>query len=336
MAIAVTRAGDVSGRPVEEAVLESSAGVRVALLSWGVTVRDWRVPVGDSLRPVVLGFDSFAPYPAHSPHFGALAGRVANRIADARFTLDGQTYVLPANLGSHTIHGGPQGLGRVVWDLEPDTAANALRFTHKSPHGHMGFPGALDLAATYTLSGHTLTLDLYATTDRPTPLSLVQHHYFNLGTDPHVLDHRVTLPATARSAVDDDLIPSGALVPVYDTVFDFRAGRRLRDASGAPIPYDVNLVLPTRRDPESPVAVVTGPDGALTLRLWSDRPAIQLYNGVTTDCPVPGHDGRLYGQYSGLCLEDQAFPGALAHAHFPSIIITPDRPYRHRCVIAIA
>lgn len=336
MAIAVAGAGTFEGRRVDEAVLESGTGVSVALLNWGVTVRDWRVPVEGTLRPVVLGFETFDPYPQHSPHFGSLAGRVANRIAGARFTLDGETFTLPANLGPNTIHGGPDGLGRTVWNLEPDSAANAVRFTHKSPHGHMGFPGNLDLSATYTLSENTLTLDLFATTDRPTPLSLVQHHYFNLGTGSDVLDHAVKIPATARSAVDENLIPSGALLPVYDTQYDFRAGRTLRDASGAPVPYDVNLVLPTRRASDAPIAEVTGPDGALTLKLWSDRPGLQLYNGVTTDCPVPGLNGRRYGQYSGLCLEDQKYPGALAHAHFPSIIITPDTPYRHRCVIEIA
>ncbi|WP_196260398.1 aldose epimerase family protein [Pelagibacterium limicola] len=336
MTIAIERVGTWQGHGVDEAKLVSTTGVEVSVITWGVTVRDWRVPVGGVLRPVALGFETFDPYPVHSPHFGALVGRVANRIADAKFTLDGKTYSLPANEGPNCLHGGPGGLGRVDWDIEPDTQSNAISFTYTSPDGEMGFPGRVKVEAVYRLEGYSLSLDLSATTDRPTPLSLVQHHYFNLGTGPDVLDHTVQIDAPAYSEVNDALLPTGALLPVSGTPYDLRTPRTLRDASGAPVDYDLNLALATRRDPAKPVASVVGPDEALRLELFTDRPGVQFYNGVMTDCPVPGLEGRRYGKYSGLCLEDQAFPGALAHPHFPSIIITPDNPYRHRCRIAIA
>lgn len=336
MVIAIDRFGSFEGRRVDEARLVSDTGVEVALINWGVTVRDWRVPVGDQLRSVVLGFENFEDYPAHSPHFGSLAGRVANRIAGAQFTLDGETFTLPANEGPNMLHGGAKGLGRVVWDMEPDSDNNAVRFTYVSPDGEMGFPGTVRIEAIYRLSGNRLSLDLFATTDRPTPLSLVQHQYFILGTGPDILDHKVKINASAYSAVDEALLPTGALLPVEGTQYDLRAGRTLRDATGAPLDYDLNLALATHRDPHAPVATVVGPDEALTLALFTDRPGVQFYNGVMTDCPVPGLGGRRYGPYSGLCLEDQSFPGALAHAHFPSIIITPDAPYRHASAIKIA
>lgn len=333
--IRVQNAGEYDGQRVDEARLVSDTGVEIAFLSWGALARDWRVPAPEGLRPVALGFESFDPYPEHSPHFGAICGRVANRIAGARFTLDGQTHTLPANEGPNCLHGGPEGFSRRVWSMQPDTARNALAFTLVSPDGDSGFPGALTVSATYTLSGNSLELVLEAMPDRPTPVSLVQHHYFNLGTADTVLDHRVRTQASAYSEITGDLLPTGAVLPVADTRYDLRDARTLRDADGTPLDYDINLVLPTRRDPDAPVAIVEGPDGDLTLRIWSDRPALQLYNGVMTDCAAPGIGGRRYGKYSGLCLEDQFYPGALAHPHFPSIIVTPDTPYRHRCVIEI-
>ncbi|WP_404400819.1 aldose epimerase family protein [Pelagibacterium halotolerans] len=331
MTISVTQAGEFNGKRVDEARLVSDTGVEISALNWGVTVRDWRVPVSGGLRPVALGFETFDPYPEHSPHFGSLAGRVANRIAGAKFTLDGKTYTLPENQTGSCLHGGPEGLGRQVWDMETDEAANAIRFTHFSPDGAMGFPGNVNFEAVYRLEGNALTLELSAMPDRPTPISLVQHQYFNLGTTDTILDHKVQTLASAYSEVDENLLPTGALLPVYGTQYDLREPRTLRDAAGNPLNYDVNLVLPTARNLDDPLAIVTAPEGDLTLKLFSDRPGVQFYNAVWTDCPVPGIGGRYYGQHSGLCLEDQKFPGALAHAHFPSIIVTPDVPYRHWC-----
>lgn len=335
MGIAVEFAGDFRGERVEEARLVSTSGVEIALLNWGVTVRRWQVPVDGGLRDVVLGFTSFAPYPEHSPHFGSLAGRVANRIAGAQFNFDGTLYRLPANEGPNCLHGGPEGLGRRVWTMEPDSAANAVRFTYRSPDGEMGFPGTIDLEAVYRLDGNRLTLELSGVPDRPTPLSLVQHHYFNLGNDETVLDHEVSVAGHAYSVVDEALVPTGAILPVGGTQYDLRTPRILRTKDGAPVDYDTNLILATARNATEPIATVRSPERDLSLRLWSDQPAVQVYNGVMTGCPVPGHGGRHYGKYSGLCLEDQMFPGALGQPHFPSIIVTPDAPYRHWCSFEI-
>lgn len=336
MAISVKRFGEFRGKPVEQFTLRSDSGVEVDIIGWGVAVRDWRVPVRGGTRSVVLGFENFADYPAHSPHFGSLAGRVANRIANGSFDLDGKHYGLPVNEAGTTLHGGPEGLGRQVWDGEIDSAANAVRFTHSSPDGAMGFPGTVAFTAIYRLHGNRLKLELTAKPDRRTPISLVQHQYFNLGTGENVLDHHVTINASARSQVDANLVPTGAILPVAGEDHDFRAGHTLRKADGFPLDCDLNLVLATGRNHAEPVATVRAPDEALTLRLWTDRPAVQLYNGVWTDVPVPGLGGRRYGKYSGLCLEDQMYPDALHQAHFPSIIVSPDRPYSHWCEFEIA
>lgn len=329
MTISSKTFGEYRGKRVNQFTLTSDSGVEVDLIGYGVAVRDWRVPVQGELRTVVLGFEDFAAYPAHSPHFGSLAGRVANRISTGSFDLDGKHYALATNEGGNALHGGPEGLGRQIWDGEIDSAANAVRFSLFSPDGAMGFPGNVQFTATYRLKGNRLKLELTAKPDRRTPISLVQHQYFNLGTGDDVLDHHLTINASARSEVGTDLIPTGAILPLKGTPLDFRTGHTLRDGAGKPIDCDVNLVLATGRNHAEPIATVKGPDGALTLKLWTDRPAVQLYNGVWTDVPVPGLNGKHYGKYSGLCLEDQMYPDALHQAHFPSIIVSPDQPYSH-------
>lgn len=337
MAISITKAGEFSGHRVDEAALESDSGVKVHLMNWGVTVRDWQVPVAGGMRSAVLGFDSFAPYPKHSPYFGSVAGRVANRIAHARFELDGQSYDVDANFHGSHLHGGTEGIGRQVWDMEPDSAANAVHFRLKSPDGAMGYPGAVDFSATYTLTGNKLALELSGLPDRPTPISLVQHHYFNLGTTDSVLDHQVHMPhSVARTETDDGLLITGTILPVKGTIYDFTEPRTMRDAVGAPIAYDLNFALATRRNMDDPVAIVTGEDELLTLRQWSDRPGLQLYNSVWSDVGVSGHGGRTYGKFSGLCFEDQMFPDAVNQPHFPDVICTPDRPYKHKCAFEIS
>ena len=337
MSIDISGFGEHKGQDVRQFALRSDTGVEIDIIEWGAAIRDWRVPVAGELRTVVQGFETLADYLDYSPHFCAVTGRVANRIRGASFELDGETFALEANEGSNTLHGGPVGLGRRVWKGEADEPANGVRFTYLSPEGEMGFPGTVRFSVLYTLIGNRLRMEFSADADRRTPISLVQHHYFNLGTTDTVLDHTVWIDASAYSEVRaDDLVPTGAILPVDGTPFDLRQPRRLRDAAGQGIDYDLNLVLPTGRDFSQPLARVVDPDGALTLSLWSDRPAVQFYDGVMTDIPVPGLGGRPYRKHSGFCLEDQVFPDALHHAHFPNIIYGPERPYRHWCEFEIA
>lgn len=335
--VAVKPFGTFEGKDVTQFTLTSATGVEVDIINWGVVVRDWRVPVGGALRSVVLGFETFDDYPAHSPHFGAVAGRVANRIAGASFELGGKTYTVPANEGRNSLHGGPEGLGRQVWEAQADDATNAVVFSLTSPDGAAGYPGTLKLKATYRLDGNKLRLEFGAVTDRPTPLSLVQHQYFNLGTSDDVLDHSYWFAVNAITESDTALLPTGNIIETRPgTQWYFRTPKTLRDSSGAPIGYDGNMVLDEGRDLADPVATVTSPEGDLTLRQWTDRRGLQFYNAMMTDTPAGlGLGGKTYGKYSGFCLEDQAFPDAVHHPHFPSIIITPDRPYTHWCEFEI-
>lgn len=326
--------GSVAGEDVHEVVLASETGVFVAILTYGALIRDWRVPVGNALRPVVLGFDDFALYPAHSPYFGAIAGRVANRIGGAEFALNGTTYALDANEGSNHIHGGARGTARQIWRIV-HASTDSVHLALTSPDGEMGYPGTLDISVTYTLTGNRLDIDFAATTDKPTPVNLVQHNYFNLAGAGDILGHRLTLAAGAYTELGEGQVPTGAILPVAGSGLDFRTPRGFRDAEGRGQKIDVNFVLDTARDPKKPVAILEAPDDALTLKLHTDQKGLQVYNGWKLALGVPGLDGVAYPAFAGLCLEDQAFPDAVNHPHFPSTIVTPDRPYRHRCGIEI-
>lgn len=326
--------GSVGGQDVHEMVLSSEAGVSVAILTYGALIRDWRVPVGGAFRHVVLGFDDFDLYPDHSPYFGAIAGRVANRIGGAQFTLEGRTYALDANEGPNQLHGGARGVARQVWRIAR-AQSDTVRLELTSPDGEMGYPGTLEMAVTYTLSGNRLEIDFEARTDKPTPVNLVQHNYFNLAGGGAVLDHRLSVAAGAYTQLGEGQIPTGAILPIAGTELDFRAPRTFRGAKGQGQTVDFNFVLDTGRDGAAPAAVLEAPDGALTLKLWTDQPGLQIYNGWKLALTVGGLDGAEYPPFAGVCLEDQNFPDAVNHPHFPSSIVTPDKPYRHRCAIEI-
>ena len=336
MAVFTERFGEHDGRAVDRFRLVSDSGAEVELISYGAAVTSWRVPVPGGLRPVVLGFADLAAYVESPAHMGAVVGRVANRISGARFAMGGETVALPSNDGRNCLHGGPRGFAHRVWSGEPDGAGNAVRFSLHSPDGEMGFPGAVDVTATWRLEGNRLGLAIDATVDRVTPLSLVQHLYFNLGTGPDVLDHAFRVAASAFTPNTAALVPTGAILPVAGTRWDFRTPRQMRDAGGAPVAYDGNFVLDAGRDPAAPVAEVIAPDGELCLRLWTDRPGLQLYNSPFVTHAFAGPDGRRYGPFSGFCLEDQSLPDALSNPHFPSILHDPERPYSHRCAFEIA
>lgn len=314
--------GRLEGREVREAVLETAAA-RVAVLSYGCVVRDWRV----AGAPMALGFERFEDYPLHSRSFGIVAGRVANRTARGRFRLDGVDYQLPVNNGPNHLHGGVLGLGRRIWGMETDARANAVRLTYASPDGEEGYPGAVDFAVTIRLAGARLIFEMEGRPDRPTPVNLAQHNYYSLGCG-DALGFEVEIRADRYTPVDETLIPTGEIAPVAGGPLDFQRARRMVDAAGAPVPIDLNLVLEDGRDAAAPAAEVFAPESGRRLRLWTDQPGLQVFNAPEMDIPVPGLEGRRYGRFAGLCLEAQHFPDSLNHPHFPPIIATPEAPYR--------
>ena len=274
------------------------------------------------------------PYPEHSPYFGAIVGRVANRIGKAKFSLDGATYALSPNEGANQLHGGPKGFGVRNWTIAAYDG-KSVTLTLDSPDGDMGYPGALDVSVTYTLNGHRLDLEFNATTSQATPVNITQHNYFNLMGQGDVGGHTLWVAGHAYTRLDDEQIPTGEIVPVAGTDLDFTTPRSLSAPGGGTARIDHNFCLDTRRDPAAPVVVLTAPDNSLTLRLFTDQPGLQVYSGWKLDLDVPGLDGASYPECAGLCLEDQIFPDAINNPHFPSPVITPQAPYRHHCAIEI-
>ncbi|QHQ34970.1 aldose epimerase family protein [Algicella marina] len=328
--------GQFDGQDVREAVLES-AEARVSILNYGCVIRDWRVEAFGRAVPCVLGFSEFAPYPVHSKSFGIIAGRVANRIGGASFELGGQRYDLKANEGANILHGGPKGLGSVVWDMEM-SGPNTVILRYVSPDGEMGFPGRVEFEVVFRLLGLELVCEMRGVPDRPTPINLAQHNYYNLNGGGDVLGHVLEIAADLYTPVDEALIPTGELLPVGGTHLDFRTPVLIgeRDLQRQGIDHNLVLASGDARKLDEPVASLWSEDTGLELQLFSDQPGLQLFNAPTMEIPVPGHDGASYGAFGGVCLEPQGFPDAVNRPEFPDVVATPEKPYFQRLGMRIA
>ncbi len=330
------------GSPVERVLLASARGVEVELCSWGATVIRVRAPdragrVGD----VALGSDDLAFYLAPHPHMGSTVGRYANRIAGARFAIDGVEYPVAANVAPNHLHGGPRGFHDQPWRTEILRGERfaAARFRRRSADGEEGYPGNLDVAATYTLDeSGALSVDFHATTDRPTIVNLAQHAYWNLrdGGASDVLEHRVWIGASRYTVVDSAFIPTGELAPVRGTPLDFsepRAiGERISQIPGEPGGYDHNYALDRSDASLLLVARVVDPASGRTLEVTTTQPGMQLYTGNFLDGSLVGRGGVPYRKRSGFCLETQHFPDSPHHPGFPSTLLRPGQTYAHRVV----
>ena len=281
------------GQSVQLYRLRSESGVEVSACTYGATITSIVAPGRDGTRAnVVLGFDTVAPYLSQTAFLGAVVGRYANRIARARFVLDGVTYQLKPNNGPNLLHGGAQGFDKRLWLAEPFTRGRdqGVRFTRTSPAGEEGFPGTLQVTVEYVLTGiGALQCSFTADTDAPTIVNLAQHAYFNLsGTAAPIVDHELTLDASRYTPVDADLIPTGALEPVAGTPFDFRTARRIGDRIDDPHPqlrfgrgYDHNWVLdrdqPAVGDgPLAYAATVRHPGSGRRLDVFTSEPGLQF------------------------------------------------------------
>ena len=335
------------GKAVEVYTLTNPRGMQVRAISYGAIIQALRVPDRTGrMADVVLGHDSLEGYLAASPYFGAVVGRYANRIARGRFTLDGRTYRLATNNGPNHLHGGMKGYDKVVWRTRSFQRGDTVgvRFDHTSPDGDEGYPGTVRVSVTYTLTpGNELVVDYGATADRPTPLNLSQHSYFNLagaGSGP-ILDHVLTVRADRYTPVDTTLIPTGELASVTGTPFDFRTptpvGARIRQAhpqlergKG----YDHNFVLARGDTGLVPAVRVLEPTSGRTLDISTTEPGLQFYSGNFLDGTITGKGGRVYGHRSALVLETQHFPDSPNQPQFPSTILRPGEEYRSRTVFA--
>lgn len=333
--------GQIDGQQVDLFTLTNASGLVLKVTNYGATVTELHVPDRDGkLADVVLGFDDLAGYQQGGPYFGAIVGRVANRIRGAKLTLEGKSYQLAANNGPNTLHGGVRGFDKVVWSAEPqDTPAGpALALTYVSKDGEEGYPGALSASVTYTLTDRKeLLVSMRATTSAPTIVNLAHHGYWNLGGHDSgtILEHELTLYADQYTPGDPQ-VPTGVVAPVAGTPYDFTqpkpVGRELGATPGSPKGYDHNFVVKGEPYALRPVARLRDPKSGRVLTLEADQPGVQLYSGNYLDGKLTGK-GVSYPQYGGLCLETQRFPNAIdVPAWADQVILKPGQTYRHEMI----
>jgi len=334
------------GTSVERIVLRGDQGFEAAIIAYGASVQSLKVPdrAGHS-DDIVLGHDGFDGYLARRQYFGATVGRFANRIAGARFAIDGTQVTLDANNGPNALHGGLEGFDRKLWRIESvvEQGEPAVVLTHVSADGECGYPGRLDVRVIYRLTGPMeLSMTYEATTDRPAVVNMTNHTFFNLSgatSGQSILDHRLMVPADHFLAVDATAIPlPGPPASVEGTPFDFRQstaiGARIRDnheqvrlGRG----YDHNYCLPAG-DGVRLAARLEAPQTGRVLELLTDQPGLQFYSGNFLDGSTSGRGGRLYRQSDALCLEPHAWPDAPNRPDFPSARLDPGQVYRRTIV----
>ena len=341
------------GEAVSLYTLKNAHGMQAKVLDYGGIIVSLRVPDRNGrLDDVVLGFDSLGDYERGSPYFGAIIGRYGNRIARGRFTLDGRTYTLATNNGPNHLHGGVRGFDKVIWSVTPFQRSDSvgLVMNYTSPDGEEGYPGTLRATVTYTLTDkNEFIFDYQATTDRPTPVNLTQHSYFNLAGDGKgdILGHVVTLNADRFTPVDSTLIPTGEIKSVAGTPFDFRTStaigaridrndEQLRYGRG----YDHNFVLNKggrggKGGIEGDVTLaahVYEPTTGRVMEISTTEPGLQFYSGNFLDSTLRGKQGVVYGHRSGFAMETQHFPDSPNKPAFPSTILRPGEEYRSRTI----
>ena len=334
------------GQQVTLYTFANSAGMEARVIDYGGIIVSLRVPDRDGeLEDVVLGFDSLEGYVGEHPYLGAIIGRVGNRIANGRFTLDGQEYQLPVNNGPNSLHGGNRGFDKVVWSAEPfeNNRGRGLILRYTSADGEEGYPGTLEARVTYTLTDdNELIFDYHATTDAATPVNLTQHSYFNLAGNGEgtILDHEVMLNASRFTPVNRNLIPTGELQPVAGTPFDFTEptpigsrieadNEQLEFAGG----YDHNFVIDrSAGDSLTLAARVHESTSGRVLEVLTTEPGVQFYTGNFLDGTLTGKDGAVYERRTGFCLETQHFPDSPNQPEFPSTILRPGEEYRSSTV----
>jgi aldose 1-epimerase len=311
------------------------ADLELAVATYGGTVQRLLVPDRAGVPgDVVLGFRALDSYlEAGSLYLGSIVGRYAGRIAGGSFILDGEPWTPPANEGNNSLHGGTRGFDKQVWlpvEAGPVDGAATLSLAYISEDGEMGYPGRLEVVATYSLTGHrSVRLDFRASCDRPTVVNLTAHPYWNLageGSGP-VDGHLLALHASRYVAVDDELIPTGEIVPVAGTLLDFRAPRMIGEAGGFDLTYVVDPVAPL-----APAATLHDPSSGRSLSISTTEPGIHFYSGDKLDGSHAGKAGEPYGARAGLALEAQHFPDSPNEATFPSTVLRPGEELRSSTV----
>jgi len=318
--------GTIDDHPFQRILLKSEHA-EVTILTLGGATQSWIVSGPNGPLDVVLGYDDPFDYLTNPDYLGTTIGRVANRISGASFELEGERYLLSKNGPGMTLHGGEKGLSRCNWRVE-SASDNFVQLTYFSPHLEQGFPGNVEFSLLITLAGAQLTYEITANVDRPTPINFAQHNYYNLMGGGPIWEHQMQVHAQSYAPLGEDLLPTGEVTSIEGTRFDFRKVISFAEMDPQRIGLDMAYVLPDDRNIEQPIANVSAPNG-LNLRLWSDQPCLQTYNGNNQSTASGGVNGRKFGKCSAICLEPQRHSNAVNTPEFPSIIVYPDQPYHY-------
>jgi aldose 1-epimerase len=305
--------------------MKNANGVTVNVTNYGGAIVSLAVPGKDgNMRDVVLGFDSLDGYLVNKPFLGVLVGRVANRIGNAKFTLDGKEYKLEANDGANHLHGGSHGFNTLVWDAAQTD--NSIILTLYSPDGDSGYPGDVTAKVTYTLTdANAFRIDYHAETSGRTVCNLTNHSYFNLQNSGEIYKHELQINADYVTAVGDDLIPTGELKPVKGTAYDFNSSKLIGcDIENVGLGYDDNFVITSRED--NIAAVAYSPESGITMTVKTNSPGIQLYTGNFLDGTAIGKNGVPVTKHSAFCPETQFFPDSINQPAFTPCILEKGKP----------
>ncbi|WP_176082702.1 aldose epimerase family protein [Martelella sp. HB161492] len=302
----------------------TGGGLTAKIINWGAVIQDLRMDGHDA--PLVLGYPTFEPYPAHSPFFGATPGRCSNRIGNGVFTLDGVGYQLDLNEnGVSHLHGGFNNTAVSLWEFE-EIAEDHVTLVITDQEGRGGYPGNTVIRARYALSGNgTLSVIYEAETDKATLANLCNHSYFNLSGEETIFGHELMIAAEHYLPTDDKLIPTGELRPVDGTEFDFRVAKPIGQlgTDGLQVPYDSNFCLSSERGAKRKVVEAFSPVSGIRLSVATTEAGVQFYAGVHVGDPAPGLADKPYGPYAGFCLETQVWPDAINHPGFPNAVLRP-------------
>ncbi|HEY0686788.1 MAG TPA: aldose epimerase family protein [Steroidobacter sp.] len=336
------------GRKVESAELTNSRGMSVRILALGGVIQQLMASDRNGkVADVVLGYATAQQYLDQPQYFGATVGRYANRIAAGKFKLDGKQYQLETNDGPNHLHGGTRGFDKVLWKIDSVSSGSPAKavLSYVSADGEGGYPGKLEVTATYTLNDkNELAIEYRATTDKPTIVNITNHSYFNLAgedTPVDVFGHRMTLFASQYTPVNQTLIPTGERRSVAGTAFDFRQpqtiGARIRQGSDDQLHigrgYDHNYIVDGEPGQLRPAARVEDPQSGRVLELLASAPGVQFYSGNFLDATSVGKSRRVYRQGDGFCLEPQVFPDSPNRSDFPNARLNPGQTYVNTMVL---
>ncbi len=330
--------GTHNGKEVYLLTLTNKSGNVIRLTNFGAKITWIEVPDKNGKKDnITFGYDTFDETVKGDMSFGSVVGRYANRIAKGKFTIDGAEYNTPLNNGPNTLHGGPAGWHSVVWNTEvlKDSKFPAVRFTYVSPDMEEGFPGKVNIAVVYTWTDNNeIIMDYTWSTDKKTVVNVTNHAYFNLhgAGNGDVLDHELTIKASAFTPVDSFMIPTGEIRPVAGTPFDFRTPHTIGERIGENYEqlilgrgYDHNYILDNKEEVD---AIVYEPVSGRMLEVITDQPGMQLYTGNFLDGTKIGHGGKPFNFRSGMCLESDHYPDSPNHPDFPTTIINPGETFK--------